>query len=119
MQHLVSEADTALAIGSGDVPVLGTPRLIAWMEAATVLAAEPFLEPGQTTVGIGVGVEHDRPTPVGGRVDVVAETEDGPVDRRITFLVEATDESGQTVATGEIERMVVDRDRFLRSTGAP
>ncbi|WP_433454941.1 hypothetical protein ACQPXS_43195 [Streptomyces sp. CA-142005] len=39
MRHEVTDADTAVRVGSGDVPVLATPRLIAWMEAATVRAA--------------------------------------------------------------------------------
>ena len=54
MRHEVTDADTAAALGSGDVPVLGTPRLIAWMEAATVQAAAASLNPGQTTVGISI-----------------------------------------------------------------
>lgn len=115
MQHRVTEDDTAISVGSGDVPVLATPRLIAWMEAATVAAAEPYLESGQTSVGTAIGIEHDRATPVGGVLDVVAETEEGPVERVITFVVEAIDRSGEVVASGEIERTVVDRARFLES----
>jgi fluoroacetyl-CoA thioesterase len=51
MRHEVTDADTAAAVGSGDVPVLATPRLIAWMEAATVQSVARFLGTGQTTVG--------------------------------------------------------------------
>jgi predicted thioesterase len=43
MRHGVTDNDTAAALGSGDVPVLATPRLIAWMEAATVRAVTAFL----------------------------------------------------------------------------
>ena len=64
MRHEVTDADTAAALGSGDVPVLGTPRLIAWMEAATVQAAAASLNPGQTTVGISIRIEHRRATVV-------------------------------------------------------
>jgi predicted thioesterase len=62
MRHEVTDADTAAALGSGDVPVLGTPRLIAWMEAATVQAAAASLNPGQTTVGTSIRIEHRRAT---------------------------------------------------------
>ncbi len=119
MQHRVTDDDTAIAVGSGDVPVLATPRLIAWMEAATVAAAEEYLQPGQTSVGTTIGIEHDRATPVGGVIDVVAETEEGPVERVITFVVEASDGTGEVVASGEIERTVVDREHFLRSVRSP
>ncbi|MFD0065328.1 thioesterase family protein [Streptomyces sp. NPDC056690] len=51
MRHEVSDAHTARAVESGDLPVLATPWLIAWMEAATVRAAAPFMTPGRTTVG--------------------------------------------------------------------
>lgn len=113
MRHEVTDVDTALALGSGDVPVLATPRLIAWMEAATVGAAQPYVGAGQTTVGTSVHVEHRRATLVGGTVTVDA-TLAAPADaRRLRFRVTAVDEAGRTVADGEIDRALVDRDRFL------
>jgi predicted thioesterase len=98
-------------LGSGDVQVLGTPRLIAWMEAATVREAAAFLGPGQTTVGTAIRIEHRRPTAVGGRIEVIATPRDR-AGRRLTFDVQAIDGSAQIVAAGEIERVIVDRDRF-------
>ncbi|MGW7385070.1 thioesterase family protein [Streptomyces sp. NPDC054794] len=117
MRHEVTEADTAVTVGSGDVPVLATPRLIAWMEAATVAAAAPFTPAGQTTVGTALRVEHVRATRVGGRVDVFAEPPAAPgaAGRRLTFRVRAVDEAGRLVAQGEIDRAIVDRQRFLDS----
>ncbi|GGX77954.1 thioesterase family protein [Streptomyces anandii] len=119
MLHEVTDADTAVAVGSGDVPVLATPRLIAWMEAATVRAAAPFTAQGRTTVGTGIRVEHLRPTRVGGRVDVVAEPPATATGRRLTFRVRAVDGSGDLVARGEIDRVVVDRRRFLAESPGP
>src|SRR6059058_6205034 len=113
MQHDVTNADTAAALGSGDVPVLATPRLIAWLEAATVQSAVPFLGTDQTTVGTAIRVEHRRATPVGGSVEVIAEPPADPGGRRLTFVVQAIDGSGQLVAAGEIDRVIVDRQRFL------
>lgn len=113
MAHVVTDADTAQAMGSGDVPVLATPRLIAWMEAATVQAAERFLDDGQTTVGTAIRVEHRRATLVGGRVEVTAQPPSRPAGRRLTFVVLAVDGSGAVVAAGEIDRVIVDRQRFL------
>ena len=113
MRHEVTEADTAAALGSGDVPVLGTPRLIAWLEAATVRSAASFLGAGQTTVGTAVRVEHRRATPVGGSVEVTATPSRDAAGRRLTFAVQAADGTGLVVAAGEIDRVIVDRDRFL------
>ncbi|WP_369394187.1 thioesterase family protein [Streptomyces sp. CG1] len=119
MRHEVTDADTAVAVGSGDVPVLATPRLIAWLEAATVRAAARFTESGQTTVGTGVRIRHVRATPVGGRVEVSAEPADAVAGGRVTFVVRAVDGSGRLVATGEIDRAIVDRQRFLARTPDP
>ncbi|MEU8034227.1 thioesterase [Streptomyces sp. NPDC049099] len=119
MRHKVTEADTAVAVGSGDVPVLATPRLIAWMEAATVRAAAPFTGSGRTTVGTQVRIRHLRATPVGGQVEVSAETADSGAGGRLTFAVRAVDASGRLVATGEIDRAIVDRERFLARVPDP
>jgi predicted thioesterase len=119
MRHEVTDADTATAMGSGDVPVLATPRLIAWLEAATVRAAAPFTGAGETTVGTEVRVRHLRATRVGGRVEVSAEPVPAAAPRRLTFVVRAVDGSGRLVATGEIDRAVVDRQRFLARTPDP
>ena len=113
VRYEVTDADTAAAIGSGDVPVLATPRLISWMEAATVHAAAQFTGTGQTTVGTAVRIEHRRATRTGGIVEVTAEAPAAADGRRVTFLVRAIDQSGQLVAVGQIDRAIVDRDRFL------
>ncbi len=113
MRYEVTDADTAASVGSGDVPVLATPRLIAWLEAATVQSAARFVRPGQTTVGTAVRIEHRRATRVGDAVEVIAEPPGAPAGRVLTFQVRAVDDSGQLVATGEIDRAIVDRKQFL------
>jgi predicted thioesterase len=113
MHHQVTDDDTAIALGSGDVPVLATPRLLAWLEAATVDAATVYTEPGQTTVGTVVKVRHLRATPVGGSVECVAVPRVLRQGSVLAFAVEATDETGEVIAEGEIERAVVERERFL------
>ena len=114
----VTPADTALAVGSGDVEVLGTPRLLAWCEAATVAAAAGLVGDGGTSVGTRVSLEHVLATPVGGRVTVVAElvAQDG---RLLRFRVAATDRAGRLVGTGEVTRVVVDRARFAARVPEP
>jgi fluoroacetyl-CoA thioesterase len=113
MLYEVTETDTAAALGSGDVPVLATPRLIALMEAATLQVAEPYVGAGQTTVGTGVRIEHRRATPVGNSIDIVATPPRTVTGNQLTFGVQALDSLGHVVATGEIDRVIVDRDGFL------
>src|SRR5678816_3109035 len=91
----VTDADTAQALGPGDVPVLGTPRVVALVEAATVAATARALPPGQTTVGVRVELDHLAPTPVGRTVSAKA-TLSATDERRLTFEVIVHD--GETVA---------------------
>ncbi len=107
----VEEGDTALALKSGDVPVLGTPRVVALAEEATVEAVADALAPGLTTVGSEVQLTHLAPSPIGAKVtaDVVLESIEG---RRLVFRVSVTDAHG-LVAVGRITRVVVKRNRFL------
>jgi fluoroacetyl-CoA thioesterase len=118
--HQVGDADTAVALGSGDVLVLGTPRLLALAEAACVAAVAPHLPAGQTTVGTSVSLEHKRPSPLGTQVEVEAEL--ASVDgRRLGFVFIAyghgTGEEA-VVGAGTAERVLVDRDRFLARAAA-
>jgi fluoroacetyl-CoA thioesterase len=110
-EYEVGEADTAIALGSGDVPVLGTPRLLAWLEAATVAAAAPFLADGQTSVGIEVHIRHRRPSAIGSLVRVHALAHD-PENGRITFDVRAEAADGTVLADGQVVRAVVERSAF-------
>ncbi|GAA1970317.1 thioesterase family protein [Catenulispora subtropica] len=108
----VTPADTAEALGSGDLPVLGTPRLIALAEQATVAAAAGLLADGQTTVGTRVRFDHLYPTRVGGTVTAAAELTHRD-DRLLRFTVAAHDGDGRLVGEGEITRVIVDAKRFM------
>ena len=107
----VTEADTAAALGSGEVPVLATPRVLALAEQATVAAVAGALDAGATTVGVRVELEHLAPSPVGADLEVtsVLEWVDG---RRLEFAVRVGD-GDRTVARGHITRVVVDTAAFL------
>ena len=115
-EHVVGPDDTAHALGSGDLPVLATPRLLAWCEAATCAALELSLDPAETGVGVRVDLRHVAPSALGETVRVRAEVVavDG---RAVTFDVVATDRHEREVARGEVERVVVDRARFLDRLG--
>ena len=117
----VTDADTAQTLGSGDVPVLATPRVLALAETATVAATARHMPSGMTTVGFRVELAHTAPTPVG-RV-IAAQATLAEVDgRRLVFEVHVTEvprtgdvpyAQRRVIAEGRVERMLVDRQRFL------
>jgi predicted thioesterase len=106
----VTESDTASALGSGSVRVLGTPRVVALVEAATVAAVAGALDPGRTTVGTRVELDHLAPSPVGVSVRAEAVLVEA-TGRRLTFEVSLS-QDGREVARGRVVRAVVDRNRF-------
>ena len=120
---VVADADTAISAGSGDVPVLATPRLLALAEAAAVAAIAPNLPPGMTSVGTSASLEHRRASPVG--AEVIVEAELTEVDgRRLVFSFIARESAGAggagagdgedlVVGAGTVERVLVDRAAFL------
>lgn len=111
IERVVAHDDTAQALGSGDVPVLGTPRVLALAEAATVDALADALEPGQTSVGTEVSLRHLRASPIG--AELVAEAELSKVDRRTLRFTVTVVQGAAPVADGVVERVIVDRERFV------
>ena len=109
---VVGAEDTAAALGSGSLPVLATPRLLAWIEAATCSALEPVIGEGRASVGTRVDLQHSAASPVGAELIVTADPSyaDGRLHR---LRVSARHTDGKVVATGEVTRVVVDVDRFL------
>jgi predicted thioesterase len=109
----VGDADTAVALGSGDLPVLGTPRLLAWAEQATCAAVAAGVPAGRTSVGTRVQLEHVGASPVGAEVRVTATVvyADGRLVRFEVVAEHTADE--KLVGHGEVTRVIVDRDRFL------
>lgn len=106
----VDESDTAVALGSGEVRVLATPRVVALAEEASVAAIADELEPEQTSVGVYVELRHRVPSPVG--ADVVARsTVTGVEGRKVSFSFEVL-QASEVVAVGTHERVIVDRNRF-------
>jgi fluoroacetyl-CoA thioesterase len=108
---VVEAADTAEMIGSGDVPVLATPRVVALAEQASIEAIVDELPAGQTSVGYEVQLAHLSPTAVGSKVTAEATLE-SVEGRRLTFRVSVTDARG-LIAAGRITRVIVVRDRFI------
>jgi fluoroacetyl-CoA thioesterase len=119
LRFSVADDDTASALGSGDLPVLATPRLVAWCEAATCAAVGQSMPPERTSVGTRVDLEHLAASRVGAAVEVTATVRyvDGRLLRFEVVAAHVWD--GRLVGRGEITRVVVDRDRFLSRVTGP
>jgi predicted thioesterase len=115
-EMVVSQADTAIRLGSGSVPVLGTPALVGLMEGAAVRALTDHLSPGQTSVGGRIDVRHLAPTPVGMHVRVRAELLEVE-GRRLVFHVEAWDEVEQ-IGKATHERFIINEKKFVTNAQA-
>ncbi len=110
-ETVVIESNTAAALGSGLVPVYATPAMITLMEEASSNSLLPYLENGQSSVGISVNITHESATPIG--MKVWAETEVSEVNgKQITFTVSAYDEAG-LIGHGTHKRAIITVDRFL------
>ena len=107
----VTDADTAQANGSGDVPVLASPRVLALAEAATVAATARHLPGGITTVGVRAELSHLAPTPVGQQVHALATL--AKVEGRRLFFDVVVRQGEVLVAEVLVERAVLDRQRFI------
>lgn len=106
VQHL-----TAKAIGSGDLPVLATPAMIALMENAAMLAVAQHLAENQTTVGGYIECSHLSPTAMGDEVE--AEAVLSKIDGKALHFDITALAGEKKIGEGHHIRYIVDRDRFL------
>ena len=107
----VGNENTAIALGSGDMPVLATPAMMALMENAAMLAVAPALEEGDTTVGGHIESSHLRPTPVGAEVSATATLE--KVDGRKLYFKIIAHQGDVVIGEGTHLRFIVNREKFL------
>lgn len=118
LQQTVTAELTAEAVGSGALPVFGTPFMAAMMENAALTCLQSFLEISQGSVGTRLDITHDAPTPVGMTVwaeaEITAVSENG---KMVDFAVSAWDEKGP-IGQGTHTRAVVSNQRFLDKCNA-
>ena len=107
----VTEAVTAIQVGSGDMPVLATPMMMALMENAAMLAVREQLPEGCTTVGGHIESSHLRPSRIGDIITAVAEVT--KVDGKKIFFKVAAYSGEILLGEGTHLRFIVDRKRFM------
>jgi fluoroacetyl-CoA thioesterase len=108
---VVSDLDTAIALGTGDVAVLASPRLVQLCEQAAIAALRSHLKPGQTSVGFRIEFSHVAPISVGSRV-IATATLERTEGRRLIFNTSVNDVCG-LVAAGRVTRVLVDTESFM------
>lgn len=113
---MVTEKNTASAMGSGSLEVFATPAMVALMEECSWKLVQPYLEEGQGTVGTGLEIQHLSATPLG--MEVTCQSTLTEVDgRKLTFEVEAYDAAG-LIGKGTHQRFIVDNARFQAKANA-
>jgi len=113
VKKVVTEDMTAAALGSGGLPVFGTPYLVAMVENAAFTYLQQELPEGKSTVGTKVEVSHVSPSPVGMEITVTVEVTDISANgKMIDFAVKAWDEKGP-IGAGTHTRAIITNDRFL------
>ena len=118
LEQVVTNELTAAAVGSGLLPVFGTPYMIGLMENAAQSVLGVFLEEGQGSVGTHLDIKHTAPTPVGMKVwveaEVTAVSENG---KMVDFSLKAWDEKGP-IGEGTHTRAIINNERFLAKCNA-
>ena len=118
LEQTVTEELTAAAVGSGALPVFGTPFMAAMMENAAMTCLQNFLKEGQGSVGTHLEISHDAPTPIGMNVwaeaEITAVSENG---KMVDFTVKAWDEKGP-IGSGTHTRAIIKNDKFLAKCNA-
>ena len=118
IEQVVTEDLTAAKVGSGALPVFGTPFMIAMMENAAMTALQNYLTDSQGSVGIHLDISHEAPTPVGMKVwaeaEIYAVSENG---KMVDFAVKAWDEKGP-IGSGTHTRAIIKNERFLAKCNA-
>jgi len=112
---MVTDKNTAKAVGSGNLDVFSTPMMIALMEQAACECLADCLEHGQSSVGTQINVTHTAASPLNAKITATAiiENVDG---RKISFTVTAHDGTNE-IGSGTHERFLIDAERFMQKLG--
>lgn len=118
VSQTVTEELTASSIGSGSLPVFGTPYMLAMMENAALTCLQMFLTEEQSSVGTHLNVQHTAPSPIGitvtAEAEIIAVSENG---RMVDFAVRAWDEKGP-IGEGTHTRAIINCEKFVNKCNA-
>ncbi len=113
MEKIVSSDDCALTLKSGDLEVLSTPTVLAWMEEVSADLVRRFLKPDESTVGVHVELDHIAPAFVGDKVEVKSVLKERGT-KKFVFDATAAKFDGKMLAKAKHVRVVVNRKQFAK-----
>lgn len=108
---VVTDNNTAIAMGSGALPVFATPSMCALMEEAACNAVNSCLEDGMGSVGISLNILHSAPSALGAQITATAQLT-SVEGRKLVFSIQAKDEHGM-IGKGTHERFIIDNEKFM------
>jgi len=109
--YQVRPQDTAIAIGSGEVNVLATPRLLSLMEEVSSKSVKEFLPEGYVSVGVEMNILHLKSSKVGEKI-TIHSTFSRQEGKKLYFNVVAINENNEIVGKGECNRVIVNKEKF-------
>ena len=113
---IVTEANTAAAMGSGTLPVFATPALVALMEKTAQESVQDALEEGCSSVGTMICAKHVSATPIGMKVTCKSELV-AVEGRKLVFKITASDACG-IVGEADHERFIIQNEKFLKKANS-
>ncbi len=112
LKKVVALEDCATHLKSGEVKVLSTPTVLAWMEEACANLSKQFLNDNETTVGVHVELDHLLPAFVGEEVEISVVLKEKS-EKKFVFDVLAKRDK-DILAKASHVRVKIDKSRFLK-----
>lgn len=116
IEEIVTEDKSASNIGSGAMDVYSTPSMIAFMEKASFMCVQQYLDEDESTVGGLVNIKHLKPTALGEKVtckSVITEVK----GKKIAFEVEVY-EGSSMIGGGVHTRFIINKSAFMKGLKA-
>lgn len=110
--YVVKNEDSAENMGSGDLAVLSTPSLVAFMENAAKNYLNKFLPEEMGSVGSNINIDHIAPTLIGNSITVRGKITEVIKEKIIKFSIEAY-EKNKKIGNAEHTRVIINNTKFL------
>ena len=110
--YVIKNENSAENMGSGDLAVLSTPSLVAFMENAAKNYLNKFLPEEMGSVGSNININHIAPTLIGNSITVRGKITEVIKEKIIKFSIEAY-EKDKKIGDAEHTRVILNNTKFL------
>ena len=111
-EYIVKENHSAKNMGSGDLEVLATPSLVAFMENAAKNHLNTLLSADYGSVGSNININHIAPTLIGKKITLIGKIIQVIKDKIIIFSLEAF-EDDKKIGDAEHTRVIINNQKFI------